>query len=176
MESYIIDTNVSIFNLPPELRSYPQWVVWRWGKVRKNGKREKVPIDPRTGNKAKTNDPKTWSTFGDACAYARDHFMDGIGFVFSEDDPFCGVVLDDCVDPETGDVRPGADDVLGSLNTYAEISPSGKGIKAMCRANKPGKRSGASRTPWGGGLEIYDRDRFFTVTGNVYRDARVRDA
>lgn len=176
MESYTVDANNLYFTVPQELRIYPQWVAWRWGKMRKNGKQEKIPIAPRSGSKARTNDPNTWSTFEEACAYARKHSMNGIGFVFSEGDPFCGVDLDDCIDPETGQVYPGVAQVLSSLNTYSEISPSGKGIKVICRANKPGKRSGASRTRWGGGLEIYDRDRFFTVTGDIYHAAEVRDS
>jgi putative DNA primase/helicase len=174
MTSYTKSSSYSTSNIPVELRSLPQWVAWRWER-RKNSWM-KVPIDPRTGRKARINYPETWGTYEEACAYTREHFRDGIGFVFSEDDPFCGVDLDECVDPETGEVRLGADEVLDSLNTYAEISPSGAGIKAFVRAVKPGVRCSTSSTPWGGKIEIYDRDRFFTVTGSVYLDAPIRDA
>jgi putative DNA primase/helicase len=162
--------------LPQEMLSLRQFVAWRWGKVRQNGKREKVPVNPHNGKADDVKNPKMWGSFERACSYARDHFMDGIGFVFSEDDPFCGVDLYDCVDPDTGMVGLGIDEILDSLDTYAEISPSGEGVKAILKATHPGYKHQTEDTPWGGKLEIYDRNRFFTITGEVYRDAPVRDA
>jgi primase-polymerase (primpol)-like protein len=47
--------------------------------------------------------------------------------------------------------------------SYAEISPSRRGLKVFIKANKPGKR--CRKAYHDGGIEIYDRDRFFTVTG-----------
>ena len=105
-----------------------------------------------------------------------ERHMDGVGFVFTPDDPYCGVDLDDCLEPDTGEARLGVDEVIDSLRSYAEISPSGRGIKAIVRATKPGDTFVTRNTLWGGKFEMYDQRRFFALTGAVYRDAPVREA
>ena len=162
--------------IPEELRQARQWVCWRQEYDRRGSKPKKVPIDPITGKRASVTDPATWGTYAEASIYAEENFMDGVGFVFTSDDPFCGVDLDDCRDPETGTMRLGADEVLDSFGSYAEVSRSGAGIKAFVRAVKPGNRCSTKETPWGGKLEIYDQERFFAITGNVYRDDPIQDA
>lgn len=159
-----------------ELRQAPQWVCWRYEYDKRRSKPKKVPRDPITGKRASVTDPATWGSYDEACAYASEHSIAGVGFVFTPDNPYCGVDLDDCRDPETGTMRLGADDVLDSLGAYAEVSPSGTGIKAFVKAVKPGTRCSTKETPWGGKIEIYDQERFFATTGNVYRDDPIRDA
>ncbi len=133
-----------------------QWVVWRYEG------NQKVPYSPTTGRKASVNDPSSWGTFEDAELLRDDYW--GVGFVFTEDDPYCGVDLDDCVDPETGEVAAWATEVVGALDSYAEISPSGTGIKVWTRATKPGKECKR------GDFEMYDRSHYFTFTGRQYGD------
>ncbi len=163
--------------VPNELKQWPQWVPWRYGRFRKDGSREKHPIDPSTGGKGGWNRPGMWRSLPDAEASAAEHGADGVGFVFAEDDPFCGLDFDECGDRATGYVHPAVLDILRQLgNPYAEWSPSGTGVKAWVRATKPGGRCKTVDTPWGGTFEMYDRNQFFTVTGDVIRDAPVRDA
>ncbi len=66
MVSYIVSISPSTFNIPAELRGYPQWVLWRWWHERKSGKWKKIPIDPASGKKARPNDPETWGTLSEA--------------------------------------------------------------------------------------------------------------
>jgi len=83
-------------NIPQELKDYNQWVVW---KLEDKGKPkpDKVPYNPKNRWKAKPNDPSTWGSYSQAVeAYQRGDYT-GIGFVFSEDDPFFGVDLDNSV-------------------------------------------------------------------------------
>ena len=90
-------------NIPEELKKYKQWVAWK-AEQRGNGKATKIPVDPSNGNYASTNKPETWGTYDEAVTYYNNHKNNGIagiGFVFTKDDPFCGVDLDDCYDPET---------------------------------------------------------------------------
>ena len=48
-------------------------------------------------------------------------------------------------------------------DTYAEVSPSGKGIKIFAQGRLP---AGGTAFPHGDGrVEVYDRARYFTVTG-----------
>ena len=91
--------------LPGELVNYKQWVVWRRAEV--GGRNTKLPISPWSGKVASCDKPHTWSTFRHAC-YARQKYRcDGIGFVFTEGDPFCGIDLDGCKDAD-GNIIPEA--------------------------------------------------------------------
>jgi putative DNA primase/helicase len=112
--------------IPAELKARRQWVVWR-NEPRK-GKWSKVPYTPGTLNHAKSNAPSTWRTFAEAlsCYHERPDYFDGIGYVFSKDDPFVGGDIDHCIDV-AGEIGGLAATHLPP--TYAEISPSGSGIK-----------------------------------------------
>jgi len=94
---------------------------------------------------------------------ARDGDLDGIGFVFTESDPFCGVDLDACVDPKTGEIASWASEIVRELDSYTEFSPSGTGLHVLLRAELPPEGNRRAR------IEIYDRGRFFTVTGRRLR-------
>lgn len=164
------DTSLIAQNTPLCLRALPQWLVWRADVV--NGRPTKVPYDVKTGRKASSTDPATWTIFEKAIeCYAQGDHYDGIGFVFTANDPFCGIDLDDCI----GDYRalaPWAHDILIQFPTYAEVSPSGRGLKVFLRGRKPdfAQCSKKAIDPHGGPgeLELYDRSRYFTVTGNVW--------
>jgi hypothetical protein len=135
------------------LREAPQWVAWKYGALKKNGKRPKVPINPHTGKKADTTDPATWGSFDEAGEA-------GIGFVLTADDPYVCVDLDNCV--KDGEVAPWALAIVKALDSYTEISPSGTGLHIWIKASKPGERCKK------GGVEIYDRKHFITWTGESF--------
>ena len=66
----------------------------------------------------------------------------------------------------------GRPDSSPSLDTYAEVSPSGRGVKLVCRGRlRPGPdgRTRHKRVGLGpdrtGSVELYDGRRFFTLTG-----------
>ena len=86
-------------HIPSGLRELGQWVLWK--TVERNGQKTKCPYQPN-GREAKSNDPSTWSTFEHAIEVSQNGGYDGVGFVFTGDDPYCGVDLDGCRDPETG--------------------------------------------------------------------------
>ena len=147
---------------PQELRELRQWIVWGRGRLRKNGKYEKVPYTPTTGQKADPTNPTTWGSYEEA--YAAEGGYEGIGFMFSADDPYTGIDLDHCRDPETGRLEGWAMSHVVQQDSYTEISPSGTGVHIIVRAQKPGKRSRK------GDVEMYDRDHFFTITGQHLAD------
>jgi NrS-1 polymerase HBD domain len=166
--------------VPLALRERPQWVVWRLEE--RDGKPTKVPYVARpplnrasSGTRkrwpASATDSATWRTYLEAVELAKDDGFDGIGFVVSADDEFCGVDLDDC--DESGVLHPEAGAILLRLDSYAEFSPSGRGVRVFVQAKKNTDRCRTSETRWGGKLEIYDRGRFFTVTGNHVRGTPV---
>jgi hypothetical protein len=148
---------VQVEGIPAQLKDVSRWVAWR-AKPREF-KVEKVPVCCHNGRKAKVNDPAAWASFEPAWNYAREHHLDGIGFVFSAGDDLCGVDLDDCRDPATGDLKQSAWDVIRLLDSYTEVSPTGTGVKIFLRGTLPGQRRRA------GNIEAYSEGRFFTVTG-----------
>ncbi len=157
----------SLANIPNSLKLRPQWVVWRYetitdtvsGETRKT----KVPRQCNGGARARSNDPKTCSTFEAAVeALESSPRYAGIGYIISEDDPFTGIDLDSCVATD-GTLEPWAQAIVDKFNSYAEFSPSGKGVHILIEAVKPGLRCRTFEHP---NIEIYDKLRFLAITGN----------
>jgi len=155
--------------IPQELRQCWQWVCWRyeWKEDKEHkGRWTKVPLNARTGCPASTTDTGTWASFDEALAsYQRNRKKaDGIGFVFAAEDPFCGIDLDDGIDPATGQLHDWAAEIVAELKSYTEISPSRTGVKIWVNAGCPGEKH-AQRFGTGK-VELYYQGRYFTVTGH----------
>ncbi len=157
-------------SIPPILTAQPCWVLWCY--MVKDGKYTKVPKRPG-GSYASTTNPATWSTFaGVRSAYERGGF-DGVGIVLTGkplENGFylIGLDFDRCLTGGVLDDDPRQ--AIQRLDTYAEISPSGEGIRLFflhdksipaCKKNVDGK----SR-------EIYSIARYLTVTGHSLGQAK----
>lgn len=147
---------VRVEGIPCELKARPQWVNWK--RERRGDKVTKVPYTPDTGRKASSTDLMTWGTFEQALDVLEDY--DGVGFVFCSADPYTGIDLDHCRDPETGQIEPWAQEIVKALASYSEVSPNGEGCHIIVKGKVP--RNGRR-----GEVEMYSSDRFFTVTGYV---------
>ena len=172
-------------NIPAELRSLPQWV----GFLRtpgKNGKMNKLPVNPYTLYGASSTNPETWGTFNDAlsaigkpCKVGQSEgIVEGIGFVFAP--PYCGIDLDHVID-ENGEVNRFALDIVTNMKSYTEISPSGTGLHIIYKGaiHPEWKKKQVNALGENTDLEMYQTGRYFTVTGNVwgdYREVIERDA
>jgi len=153
------------FDVPAELQKVPQWICWRY-EYRGSDKPTKVPLNPRTGAAASVTEPRAWSTFAGALAGAAAHNCNGIGFVFTANDPFCFIDLDDT----KGDAEALARQhkIAEAFNSYTELSPSGTGVHIIIKAALPhGRRRG--------GVELYPHDRFATFTGNVINNVGIAE-
>lgn len=153
-------------SIPQELRNLPQWVLWKVGS--RSGKPTKFPYQVN-GEMAKSDDPTTWTTFEKAMS-SIDGYK-GVGFVFSESDPYCGIDLDGCREPQSGKVSEWAREIIKRFDSYSEVSPSQTGVKIFVRGKLPfdnGKKvsvdteSVCDKEP---GIEAYDHVRYFAVTG-----------
>lgn len=150
---------------PAELHQRPQWIVWRSEDGRK------TPYQPHTGRLASTTEPSHWTGYDEARAAYVDAAMQGspysgLGFVFTPGDPLCGIDLDDCRDPATGDIAPWAREIIDRTGTYTEVSPSQTGVKLYGLGEVPHGRG--RQVEYGGGkIEVYDRGRYFAYTGDV---------
>ena len=152
-------------NVPEELRERPQWVCWRYEE--RDEKPTKVPYQPN-GKRATVTDLMTWWGF-EHCVMEAAHHFDGVGFVFSSADPFVGIDLDDCRDPETGAISEWAQKIIERVSEgYTEISPSGEGVHVIVEGTVRGGRTRKKVRVNGevvGQVEMYGHSKFFTVTG-----------
>jgi predicted P-loop ATPase len=146
-----------------------RFVLWKTVPDRETGRTRKVPIQARTGKAASSTDPATWATW-DACRNAqRRHHAAGIGVVFNGDG-LGGIDLDTCRDPATGAIAPWAQEIIADLNSYAEVSPSGTGVKVLFRADPVPRLRAHKRTVGEAGgdhppaVELYVTGRYFTIT------------
>jgi primase-polymerase (primpol)-like protein len=141
-------------NIPRELKELDQWVGWRWKQI---GQRwMKVPYDLKTGKAAASDDPTTWAP------YSKTEGHPNIGFMFSEDDPYCGADINRCRNSETGEITKLARQIVDRMDSYSEISPSGTGVKIFVKGVVPGLRRKNPEKK----MEVYDRCRFFACTGH----------
>jgi hypothetical protein len=140
-----------------ELLPLARWVNWQLEP--RDGKLTKVPLDPRTGRRASTTDPATWADYETARQAQARYRFNGVGIVFIAEDDLLGIDLDHCRHKETEVIEPWAREIIDRFGSYTEVSPSGTGIHILLRGHlPPGSRR---KKP----IEVYDRGRFFTVTG-----------
>ena len=158
----------SNLTVPDDLAERDEWVLWRRELV--SGREAKVPYSIR-GHRASSTNPRDWGDFQTALSIwqRRAEQYAGLGFVFSADDPFVGIDLDDCLDAD-GKLKLWAQGIVERFSdTYIEISPSGLGMKIWTKGQLPGNVAGVKIGD--GQIEMYDRSRYFTMTGHVFRGA-----
>lgn len=166
-------------NIPESLaglQALPQWVCFIMQK--RGGKLTKPPINPHIDahrplreRLAHVDNPATWSTYQQAIARykaSKVYGYQGIGFMFSSTDPFCGIDVDHCCNPRTGEIAAWARSTVERLNSYTELSPSGRGLHIIELANMVAiieKLGRADIQHRAGTIESYDQDHYFTITG-----------
>ena len=112
-----------------ELIGLQQWVVWKFEE--RNGRKTKVLYNPITKRRAKVNVSKTWGTYAQAQKVA--HQFDGIGFVFTKDDPFTGIDIDKCI--KNAKVDKFAQEIIDRFDSYWETSVSGSGFHCLIKGH-----------------------------------------
>ncbi len=159
------------------------WLCWK--EINKAGRKVKLPIHATTGRAASSTDPATWTTYGLAQKQVRKSRMGlGVALAAVGDRHLVGIDLDSCRDSTDGRIASWASTVLETVDSYAEVSPSGTGFKIFAvmtdrewmaaRGLFGVSAVGTSRLgrTWkdrGGrhpaGVEVYLGARYFTVTG-----------
>lgn len=149
---------------PEILTAANKWICWKYETV--NGRKTKVPYNPRNKSKAKATDPATWTTYRKAIKAIG---YNGIGYVFNGDGIF-GIDIDHCIDEKTNELDPDIKEMIELLDSYTEKSPSGYGIHIIglyTGKNKQGQRKDK--------YEMYFTDRYFTMTGQTLLDRPIQD-
>jgi putative DNA primase/helicase len=149
--------------IPLKLRRVDRWVVWRWEL--RDGSWTKPPINPLTGKSTDATNPDAWMPFDKARILACN-LGDGIGIALGPEGNRSGLVgvdFDHCIDDQ-GHIDPTVLEIVENLRSYTEFTPTCHGLRTMLWGEKPGdkcRKKGCS-------IEIYDRDRYFTVSGQVF--------
>ena len=153
--------------LPQELKDTGRWCVWKYEQRESRDKPTKVPYNPRTGGGAMSNNPNTFTSYQEAVNALERGGYDGLGVgVF---DGLCAVDIDHCI-ADDGTPSTLAVDIISTLESYTETSPSGQGIRIFFKAAgftyDKARYYTMNATQ---GLEIYvsgATSKFLTVTGN----------
>ena len=157
-------TNIN--NSPNYLKQKGLFCLWKYET--RDGKHTKVPYSPRNpGQRARSNDPRTFADLKQAAANMAG--FDGLGIgVFGI---IAGIDIDHCI--EGGQLSAMAQDIIATMDSYTEVSPSGTGVRIFFLA--PGLEYDQetyyiknSRL----GLEVYVAgitNRYLTITGNTLR-------
>jgi primase-polymerase (primpol)-like protein len=156
------------YHVPDTLIELDQWVLWRY--VYQNGRWTKVPYSAR-GGRASVSEPADWAPFAKTFETwrAKPRAYAGPGFVFTAGGGIVGVDLDDCLNADQS-VKSWARGIVEHFgDTFIDLSPSNTGLKLFVRGSLPASVPGLAVGD--GQIELYDRGRFFTVTGRPFRGA-----
>lgn len=149
---------------PAAIRDLPAWVVWRFEAVPGGGKPRKVPYyangGKRHGEQGGPKDLANLVTFDAAKAAAARRGYDGVGFAALPQFGICALDFDNCI--SDGQIHPQVEALL--VDTYAEFSPSGQGIRLFFKGDL-----GNGKAIRGGdfGMECFSTRGFVTFTGNT---------
>jgi len=133
---------------------------------------DKRPINPATGGNAIPTLGSTWGTLKTAIACISKYaHVNGIGVVLGECEQgvLCGLDIDYCIDAD-GKIAEEAQRIIDTLDTYTELSPSGRGIHCLFFAKKKGEACKNSKVVGCKCIEMYDKGRYFTLTGDRLND------
>ena len=141
------------------LRTRSQFVGWKYEYNEDRKSWTKVPYNPRNGQKASSVNPYSWSNFETACAAVDKYGFDGLGIMFGKG--LIGIDIDHVID-ENGKISERAKEVIDSVNSYTEYSPSGSGVHILAFGTFPGTYTRKDE------FEMYSKSRFFTLTGKPF--------
>lgn len=163
----LTDTASSV-NVSSELKGFDQFVLWKLELFPGDVKPRKVPYSPYTLERSSTTNPTTWGSYGAALAAHQAGGFNGIGFVFTDSDPFAFIDIDDCVTPD-GQWMPHVGNTMTALPGAWEVSQSGRGWHGIGRVADKAALAGLAKkwtTPDGHKMECYLTGRFMAIGGS----------
>jgi putative DNA primase/helicase len=142
-------------------------------------KEDKRPYNAITRYQTDITNKMNYTSFYNACNSVRkNHEFEGIGFVLGYDETndlnYCGLDIDNCID-SNGVISEQAQELIDLLDTYTEISRSGKGIHCIFIAQKQGDICKNNKLNFCKCLELYDNGRYFALTGNIIRNKDIEN-
>ncbi len=153
---------------PAELLDQPVWLIWRLEADASNPNRKplKVPYyasgGKRQGKQGGIDDRGRMTTFAEASKAAARRGFTGVGLALMPELGITALDFDNCVDAQ-GKLPPEIEQIASQ--TYAEYSPSGKGIREFVRGSYGNRKSPTEGNPYG--FEVFSSNGFVTFTGNA---------
>lgn len=158
--------DLAAMHVPKPLRDLPIFLCWKFEPNNSGeGKPRKVPYYPyggrRSGTQGSDQDRAQLTTFREARDQAITRGMTGIGIALLEGYNLVAIDVDNCVTDGKID-----DEILHVLSsTYAEYSPSGRGVRALMYGNLGNCKSPTTSDEFG--WEVFSTKGFCTLTGNM---------
>ena len=154
--------------LPADLRETGLFCCWRYEE--RDGRLTKIPVNPRTGGNAQSDNPATFAPL--AVAEAAQGNYDGMGVGIFES--LAAIDIDHCLTGNVwSDLAIDVYEIMGGC--YTETSPSGEGLRLLFSVS-PGFQYDTGRyyiNNQKAGLEVYVAGvtkKYVTVTGNALND------
>lgn len=151
---------------PAAIRDLPAWVMWRLEHHEGEAKPRKVPYyangNKRYGKQGGPTDVVNLVTFDAAKRAAARRGFDGVGIATLPQFGICALDFDDCI--SDGKIHPEVEALLS--DTYAEFSPSGKGIRVLFKGDLGDHKDHKSASNEFG-FETFSAKGFVTFTGNT---------
>ena len=156
--------------IPQEAKERALWCLWKYEE--REGKQTKVPYRTN-GMRAASDNPETFTSFDQAVAAYQKGGYSGLGLgIFNG---FCAVDIDHCIDndaPGGSKLSGMAQDIIDTMDSYTEVSPSGTGIRILFKAKGfPYDKSKYYINNQKRGLEVYIEGatkKYVTVTGQSW--------
>lgn len=149
--------------IPQELTARKQWLCWKYQHVKGEQKPRKMPLyangSRRRGANGSPGDIAQLVDYNEAITAAKKIGATGVGFALLKDNGITALDFDNCV--IDGAVNPIVENLISS--TYAEISPSQKGVRAFFLGDLNNGKD--LKGPFG--FEVFSNSGFVTVTGDV---------
>ena len=151
---------------PDALRELKGWLVWRWVRRPGRPKALKMPYyvsgSVRKHTHGSAEDRALLVTFEEAKRAADQHDFAGVGLALMPEFGVTALDFDNCV--KDGEIDPRVERL--TLGTYAELSPSGTGVRAFMLGESPDSKD-SSPADNSFGFETFHGKGFVTFTGNV---------
>lgn len=148
------------------LRAYAQFLLYKTEPDPLNPRKtKKFVVHPTAGYRIDPTDPTAWVGFDEAVRLLPASGAHGVGFCFTEADPFVFTDLDNCL--HDGKWSDFAESIMRWFPGAAvEVSQSGTGahVIASYSGTVPPHRTRRADLP---GLEVYHSGRFVALTGNM---------
>ena len=106
-------------HIPSRLKNTARFCVWAYRN--RDGKRTKVPYNPRTGAKAKSNDPDTFASFAETMGALKRRGGEYAGIGVGMFGDLVGIDIDHCIDA-SGQLSDVAQTIVEKIGSYTERS------------------------------------------------------